>query len=167
VLLVPVLRMLFWTITCFTLGHSITLSLATLGFLGLPPALTEFAIAASILVVAVELAHGEQAPPSLLRRTPWALAVGFGLLHGLGFAGALAEIGLPQEEIPLALFGFNVGIELGQLAFVGGVLAALRWLRPLVRQGPAWLSRVPAYGIGSLAAYWCFERAAAWLGSVV
>jgi len=160
VLLVPGTRMLIWTVTSFTVGHSVTLSLAALGFLGLPAAPVELAIAATILVLAVELAKGERAKPSLLRRAPWAVAAGFGLLHGLGFAGALAEIGLPQEEIPLALFAFNVGIELGQLLFVGLVLVARPAARAAARRGPSWLGRVPAYTIGSLAAYWCFERVA-------
>lgn len=161
VLLVPQPRMLIWTVTSFTVGHSVTLSLAALGFVGLPAAPVELAIAATILVLAVELAHGERATPSLLRRFPWAVAAGFGLLHGLGFAGALAEVGLPQEEIPLALLAFNVGIEAGQLLFVAAVLAAKPFFRVLARGGPAWLARIPAYAIGSLAAYWCFERVAA------
>jgi hydrogenase/urease accessory protein HupE len=160
VLLVPGRRLLVWTVTAFTVGHSITLSLAVLGFLGLPPKLVELSIAITILVLAVELARGEEAPASWLRRFPWAMAGLFGLLHGLGFAGALVEVGLPQEEIPLALFVFNVGIELGQLAFVAVVLAALVGIRPLARRGPVWLTRVPAYGIGSLAAYWCLDRVA-------
>lgn len=161
VLLVPSTRMLIWTVTSFTVGHSVTLSLAALGFLGLPAAPVELAIAGTILVLAVELARGERAKPSLLRRAPWAVAAGFGLLHGLGFAGALAEIGLPQEEIPLALFAFNVGIELGQLLFVAVVLVVRPAARAAARRGPAWLGRIPAYAIGSLAAYWCFERTAA------
>jgi hypothetical protein len=114
----------------------------------------------SILVLAVELARGEDAPPSPLRRLPWAMAGLFGLLHGFGFAGALAEVGLPAAEIPLALLFFNLGIEVGQLVFVAAVLAAQWALRPLAAHGPWWLARVPAYGIGSFAAWWCFERAA-------
>jgi hydrogenase/urease accessory protein HupE len=167
VLLIHVGRTLFWTVTCFTLGHSVTLSLAILGVIGLPSGLVEIAIAASILLLAVELARGDAAERSrddaaersLLRRAPWAMAALFGLVHGLGFAGALAEAGLPQEEIPLALFSFNVGIELGQLAFVLAVLLARRWLRPLYALGPDWLARAPAYGIGTLAAYWIYQRA--------
>jgi hydrogenase/urease accessory protein HupE len=160
VLLVPSHRRLVWTITAFTVGHSVTLSLAVLGFLGLSSRPAELVIALSILVLAVELARGEGARPSRLRRFPWAMAALFGLFHGLGFAGALVEVGLPDEEIPLALLSFNVGIELGQLVFVAAVLLARPLLRPLAARGPAWLARVPAYGIGSLAAYWCFERAA-------
>jgi hydrogenase/urease accessory protein HupE len=163
VLLVRGRRMLVWTVSAFTVGHSVTLSLAVLGFLGLPSRLVEVAIAVSILVLAVELARGEDAPPSPLRRVPWAMAALFGLLHGFGFAGALVEVGLPEVEIPLALLFFNLGIEVGQLVFVAAVLAAQWALRPLVAQGPPWLARVPAYGIGSFAAWWCFERAAVFL----
>jgi hypothetical protein len=85
----------------------------------------------------------------------------FGLLHGLGFAGALAEVGLPQTEIPLALFSFNFGIEIGQLVFVAVVLASKRLLGPLLLRLPHWIELVPLYAMGSLAAFWCFERAAA------
>ncbi len=160
-LLVHGVRMLVLTVTSFTIGHSITLSLAALGFVSFPSRVIELAIAASILVLAVELARGPLAEGSLLRRRPWAVALLFGLLHGLGFASALAEVGLPAEEIPLALLSFNAGIELGQLVFVAAVLLARPALQPLAARGPAWLVRLPAYGIGSLAAYWCMERAAA------
>jgi hydrogenase/urease accessory protein HupE len=160
VLLVRSRRMLVWTVSAFTLGHSVTLSLAVLGFLGLPSRLVEILIAVSILVLAVELARGEDAPPSPLRRLPWAMAGLFGLLHGFGFAGALAEVGLPEAEIPLALLFFNLGIEVGQLVFVAAVLAAQWALRPLTAHAPPWFARVPAYGIGSFASWWCFERAA-------
>jgi hydrogenase/urease accessory protein HupE len=163
VLLLRGARPLLWTITAFTLGHSATLSLAALGAIALPSRPVELAIAASILVLAVELAEGERERRSLLRRAPWAMAAGFGLLHGLGFAGALAEAGLPQEEVPLALCSFNVGIELGQLAFVLAVVSLRRALRPLAAAGPAWLARAPAYGIGTLAAYWICERSLALL----
>lgn len=163
VLLVHGTRRLLWTITAFTVGHSVTLSLAALGAIGLPSRLVEVAIAGSILVLAVELAEGDGARPSLLRRWPWVMAALFGLLHGLGFAGALMEAGLPQQEIPLALLSFNVGIELGQLAFVSLVVGARRVLRPVLSGGPAWLARAPAYGIGTLAAYWIYERTLAFL----
>jgi hydrogenase/urease accessory protein HupE len=157
VLLVPDRRMLIWTVTSFTVGHSVTLSLAALGFVGLPQGPVEFAIAVTILVLAVELASGGERR-SLLRRVPWAVAAGFGLLHGLGFAGALAEIGLPQEEIPMALFSFNVGIELGQLSFVAAVVLLRPIATSLARRGPAWLGKLPAYTMGTLAAFWCFDR---------
>jgi len=161
-LLVPAARPLAKTITAFTLGHSITLSLAVLRLTSLPGRPLEVAIALSVLVLAVELTRDCEAP-TLMRRYPWGMALTFGLLHGLGFAGALREVGLPQGEIPLALFSFNCGIEAGQLLFVGSMLLA----RPLIQRVrqllPAWTGQVPAYVMGSLAAFWCFERAAALL----
>jgi hydrogenase/urease accessory protein HupE len=158
VLLVSGRRALLLAVTAFSVGHSVTLSLAALGFLGIPPALAELAIAASILALAVELVPGRGGSP--LRRRPWAAAGLFGLVHGLGFAGALAELGLPQGEIPLALVSFNAGIELGQLVFVAGLLAAGAALRPVRRRLPDRLAWAPAYALGSAAAFWCFERAA-------
>ncbi len=152
------------SITAFTLGHSVTLALATLGFVRVNPALSELAIAASVVVLALELLR--PSPHSLLRRRPWLMALAFGLLHGLGFAGALAEVGLPAGEIPQALLAFNLGIELAQLLLVAGcLLLAWAWRRSEVRPLPAALVRmVPAYGIGTLAAFWCLERTAAlWL----
>ena len=153
---VPLLK----TVTAFTVGHSVTLSLAVLGFVAFPSGLVELAIAGSIFVLGAELAQAPGGAPSRLRRFPWAMAWAFGLLHGFGFAGALAEIGLPSGEIPLALFAFNVGIELGQLAFIGLVLAAWRLVVRVQVPLPPWSSALPAYGIGCLAAYWCIERAA-------
>lgn len=153
-------RPLLMTVTAFTLGHSVTLSLAVLGFVAFPSGLVELAIAGSIFVLGAELAHGPDAPPGRLRRFPWLMAGAFGLLHGFGFAGALAEVGLPSGEIPLALFAFNVGIELGQLAFIGLVLAAWRLVVRAEVPLPSWSSALPAYGVGCLAAYWCIERAA-------
>ena len=162
-LLVSTSRLLVQTITAFTLGHSLTLSAAALHVASVPSRPVEVLIAASVLTLAVELArHGDR--PTLLRRFPWAMAVAFGLLHGFGFAGALAEAGLPAGEVPLALVCFNAGIEAGQLAFVGVVLAAggaLRWLLPAL----ATRSLRPAvYAMGICSAFWCFERIAAWLG---
>ena len=154
-------RRLVATITAFTVGHSVTLSLAVLGVVAFSPRWVEVAIAGSLLALAAELARPASSAPSPMGRRPWTLALAFGLLHGFGFAGALAEAGLPVGEIPLALFAFNAGIEAGQLVFVVGVLL----LRPMVERlavgGPAWLTRAPVYAMGSLAAYWCFERGAA------
>lgn len=150
-------RNLVWTITAFTVGHSITLSLVTLGFFEYPVALVEFLIALSIFMLALELARKEGA--GLFRRYPWWLAGGFGLLHGMGFAGALAEVGLPQAELPLALLFFNIGIELGQLAFIGVIMALWELLRRLPRANAAILRPVPVYALGSLSAMWCIERA--------
>jgi hydrogenase/urease accessory protein HupE len=161
-LLVSASRLLVKTITAFTLGHSVTLSAAALGLATVPSRPIEVLIAVSVLTLAVELARDTD-EPTLLRRFPWAMAIAFGLLHGFGFAGALAEAGLPSGQIPLALVSFNAGIEMGQLAFVGTVLAAgiaLRRSLPLV----ATLSSRPAvYAMGILSAYWCLERIAVWL----
>jgi len=131
VLLVGWGRSLAWTITAFTAGHSVTLALASLGLVHVPQAPIEAAIALSIYFLAVELTNAYLGQQTLTQKAPWAVAAGFGLLHGLGFAGALAEVGLPTAEIPLALFSFNVGIELGQLAFVGAVLLVAAGLSKL------------------------------------
>ena len=160
VLLVRSRRSLLLTVTAFTLGHSLTLALAVLGIVHVPTAPVEVAIAVSILLLAAELSRRGEAPDSWFAR-PAALALPFGLLHGLGFAGALAEIGLPEAEIPLALFSFNVGIEVGQLFVVALALGIGAALRPLAPRLPLWSGRVPAYAIGSLAGFWVFERAAA------
>ena len=154
-------RRLLWTITAFTLGHSATLSLAVLGFVHIPPRPVEALIACSIFVVAVELTREAQGHTLWVGRVPWAMAFAFGLLHGLGFAGALAQIGLPAHEIPLALVSFNSGIEVGQLLFVGLVLAARAALGLLPAPWPKAGALIPAYTIGSLAAFWVFERVTA------
>jgi hydrogenase/urease accessory protein HupE len=161
VLLARGTRRLLWTVTAFTAGHSVTLSLAALGVVRFPTAPIEVAIAGTILALAVELARPDTSTSeSMLRRRPWAVAFAFGLLHGFGFAGALAEVGLPQEEIPVALFSFNVGIELGQVAFVAVVLAVRRLLAPALAGAPAWLVRAPVTAMGALAVYWCLDRGA-------
>lgn len=157
-LLVPERRALVKTVTAFTAGHSVTLSLAALGYTAFPAGAIEALIALTILALAIELA---QPRPSLLRRYPWAMAFVFGLLHGLGFAGALQEVGLPSGEIPAALLAFNLGIETGQLLFIALVLGLRRLAAPLIAASPAYLARLPVYVMGSLAAYWMFERAAA------
>ena len=159
-LLVPLGRSLLQTITAFTLGHSLTLSAAILGWVTVPQAPIEIAIAASIAIVAAELAARADGHRSGLSRRPWAMALTFGFLHGLGFAGALAGIGLPVGDIPLALFAFNLGIEIGQLVWIAG-FAALGGLMALVgTRTPLWAARAAAYGIGSVAALWCLERIA-------
>jgi hypothetical protein len=142
----------------------VTLTLASLGWANMPQAPVEVLIAGSIFVLAVELARGRDAPPTVVRRYPWVMAFLFGLLHGLGFAGALREIGLPPDDLPLALFSFNVGIELGQLAFVAVVLAAGFLLRRLIARRPAWADQVPIYAMGCLSAYWVLARLEAALG---
>jgi hydrogenase/urease accessory protein HupE len=158
-LLVAGRRRLIQTITAFTLGHSVTLSLAALGLTRVAPGPVEFAIALSVLMLALEVARPVSDPPGAMRRRPWLVASTFGLLHGMGFAGALTQVGLPGEEIPLALFSFNIGIEFGQIVFVLGVLLAARLARGLVDRLPPWRSRGVAYAIGSMATFWCLERA--------
>lgn len=164
VLLIGRGRRLLWTVTAFTLGHSVTLALAVLGFVKFPPQPIEAAIALSIYLLAAELARRNADRKILMDRMPWIVAGGFGLPHGLGFAGALEQVGLPQDEISLALFAFNVGIELGQLAFVALVLLTWAALRAIPLEWPCWAPRAPAYGIGSLAAYGFFERVANSIG---
>jgi hypothetical protein len=156
-LLVHGIGRLIATITAFTGAHSITLAAATLGFVNVPSAPTEATIALSILFVATELAR-RGAAPTLTMRFPWAVAFTFGLLHGFGFAGALSEVGLPAHAIPLALLFFNVGVELGQLAFIATVLTGAWALRRIALEPPAWAPRLAAYVIGSVAAFWVFER---------
>ena len=163
-LLVRDRRTLAWTITAFTAGHSVTLTLATLGFVRFPQSVAETAIALSIVLLAAELLRegdGVDAPPpaSWIRRRPWAMAFTFGMLHGLGFAGALSEVGLPPSEIPMALLTFNVGIEIGQLGFVLFVLLLARLARPLLASLPPRAVRIPAWGIGCVAAFWFWSRA--------
>ena len=163
-LLVRGLRSLVFTLTSFTLGHSLTLSLAALGIVRFPVNLAELGIAFSILVLAVELTRPAARRGFCGRRPAFGAGL-FGLLHGMGFAGALAETGLPLREVPAALLGFNVGVELGQLAFVLLVLLAgalLRRLAPYAGSGRVRLASV--YMLGSLAGLWCAERAAAVFG---
>ena len=159
VLLVGWGRSLLWTITSFTAGHSVTLALAALGVVHVPQAPIEAAIALSIYFLAVELTRARKGAPTLTQRAPWAVAAGFGLLHGLGFAGALAEVGLPSAEIPLALFSFNLGIEPGQLAFVGAVFLVATALRKLPVAWPRWAKASLAFGIGTMATFWFLQRA--------
>src|SRR6202158_380161 len=130
ILLVDSRRMLIKTISAFTGAHSITLAFAVLGIVHVAPPLVEALIALSIVLLALELTRAATAPPTLTRRRPWLVAFVFGLLHGLGFAGALAQIGLPADQIGLALCAFNVGVECGQLAFVAGLIVSARCARP-------------------------------------
>ena len=159
-LIVSGARRLLITVTSFTLAHSITLAAATLGVLWVPGPPVEAVIALSILFLASELVKVNRGFPSLTARYPWIVAFTFGLLHGFGFAGALAEVGLPQHEVPLALLMFNVGVELGQLLFIAVILVIVRLSKWLRSEWPAWIRQVPAYGIGSIAALWLIERVA-------
>jgi len=160
VMLVTGVRRLLATITAFTIAHSITLALATLGVIHVPGPPVEATIALSIVFVANEIIARQRGREGLAARQPWLVAFSFGLLHGLGFAGALAEVGLPANAIPLALLFFNVGVEIGQLLFVAAVLATTALVHRLVRPSPLWTTLLPAYAIGGLASYWVFERLA-------
>lgn len=150
--------MLVKTITAFTIAHSITLSGAALGHLSLPQAPVEAVIALSIVFVASELLKLRGDGRRLSQSYPWMVAFAFGILHGFGFAGALKEIGLPQTDVPLALVTFNIGVEAGQLLFVGAVLLAYRLftLAVAVPRSPA--LTVGGYSIGIIAAFWLIER---------
>lgn len=150
---------LITTITAFTIAHSITLGAATLGFVYVPQQPVEAVIALSILFLAVEIIHGQQGRPGYAARWPWLVAFIFGLLHGFGFAGALSEIGLPQQAIPLALVFFNVGVELGQLLFVL-IVIVLSWILHQLKQQKL-LNRAETaiiYSIGGISSFWLFER---------
>jgi len=153
------------TVTAFTVAHSITLAAATLGFVSVPRQPVEACIALSVAFVAAEVVRVRRGNPGVAQRWPWLIAFAFGLLHGLGFAGALSEVGLPQTAIPLALAFFNIGVELGQLAFIVVVLAVIalgRKIAPYLRvRRPAWAWLVLPYAIGSLAAFWVVQRIAA------
>jgi hydrogenase/urease accessory protein HupE len=163
VLLVSGTRRLVWTVTAFTIAHSLSLAAATLGFVHVRQGPVEAVIALSIVFVAVEIVHGARGKPGLTARSPWIVAFVFGLLHGLGFAGALREVGLPQQSIPLALLFFNVGVELGQLLFIACVLPLVALGRRAAARWPLASAEIPAYAIGSVAAWWTLERIAAWL----
>src|SRR4029077_4756822 len=161
-------RKLVGTITAFTVAHSITLAAATLGFVHVPSKPVEATIALSIVFVACEIVHRRQGRSGLTETWPWVIAFSFGLLHGLGFASALREVGLPQNAIPLALLFFNVGVEVGQLLFISFVTAvitvAVYAARKLSRSNVtpqsaiAWCENISAYAIGAVAAFWLIER---------
>ena len=162
VLIVRRRRMLLWTITAFTIAHSITLSLATLGVVDVPGPPVEAMIALSILLLASEIVRSQFGQASMTAQWPWVVAFSFGLLHGFGFAGALTQIGLPHGDIPLALFTFNLGVEVGQLIFIAailGLLAAAGRFKPapMVQRRALFAT---TYGIGALAAFWFIERLA-------
>ena len=149
-------RLLLGTITAFTLAHSATLALAVLGVVSPHARAVEAIIALSVLLLAVELAQGQR--DSLLWRRPWLFALVCGLLHGLGFAGALAGVGLPPDRIPEALLLFNLGVELGQLALVAAALAIGALASRLALERARALERPLIYGLGGLAAWWVIER---------
>lgn len=153
-------RVLLITITSFTIAHSITLALATLGVMQAPGPPIEAAIALSILLLACEIVRLQRGEVSLTARRPWVVAFSFGLLHGFGFAGALTDVGLPQSDVPLALLAFNVGVEIGQLIFIAGVLSVVVLAKRFNLSSSAGRYALPVaiYGVGTLAAFWFFER---------
>lgn len=152
------------TVSAFTLSHSVTLTAATLGWVHVPPPPVEATIALSIVFVASEIVRGRklapEAEPGIAARAPWVVAFAFGLLHGLGFAGGLAEAGLPEVHIPLALLFFSLGVEVGHFLFVGAVVAVVAALRRLAPPFPAWVELVPPYAIGTVAMFWVYQRIA-------
>ena len=150
-------RKLVKAITAFTVAHSITLTCATLHWVTLPSRPVEAMIAVSIVMVAAEVVRMERGETSLAIARPWIVAFVFGLLHGFGFAGALVELGLPEGDIPLALLAFNIGVELGQLAFIAVLLSAVYAIRRLVAI-PHAATVAAAYAIGIVATFWCAQR---------
>jgi hydrogenase/urease accessory protein HupE len=151
-------RALFGTITAFTLAHSLTLALATLGVAAPPLPPLNAAIALSILFLGPEIVRAWRGETSLTLRRPWLVAFLFGLLHGFGFASGLASTDLARGELLQALLWFNLGVEAGQLAFVGLLVALQRSCARLEFRWPAWAARVPGYGIGACGAFWTIER---------
>jgi len=152
--------MLIKTVSAFTLAHSVTLAAATLGYARVPVRPVEAAIALSILFLGPEIVRVWRGETSFTIRHPWIVAFAFGLLHGFGFASGLASLGLPRSEIPLALLLFNLGVEIGQLAFVLLMLGLERALRALGVRWPRWAELLPGYSVGTLGAYWMFQRVA-------
>ena len=156
--------MLLKTITSFTLAHSITLGIATLGFARVPALPLNAVIALSILFLGPEIVRVWRGETSFTIRHPWVVAFAFGLMHGFGFASGLTAMGLPTNEIPLALLFFNVGVELGQIAFVLFVLALVRSFRALEIRWPRWAELLPGYAVGTLGAFWFIQRTVILLG---
>ena len=150
--------MLVKTITAFTIAHSITLAAATLGWVGVPERAVNAAIALSIVFLGVEIIKLRRGEAGLTARHPWVVSFGFGLLHGFGFSSALTKLGLPQDSIIMALLAFNVGVELGQIAFVF-VVIAVQWAHRMmdVRFSRSF-DPIPAYAIGSIATFWFLGR---------
>jgi hydrogenase/urease accessory protein HupE len=158
--------MLLKTITAFTVAHSITLAIATLGYANAPVIPLNAAIALSILFLGPEIVRSWRGEMSFTIRHPWVVAFAFGLLHGFGFAGALTGAGLPRADLAVALLTFNIGVEIGQIAFVLLVVLLERSFRQLEISWPPWLARAPGYLIGSAGAFWTFQRTAILFGVV-
>jgi len=151
-LLSPKLKPLLWQVTAFTLAHSVTLALGVLGIIALPGRVVEPIIALSIAVVAIENLFRSEVSP-----WRWAAVFGFGLIHGMGFAGVLSEVGLPREQLGAALLCFNVGVELGQLAVIALAFAATKWCADRVWYGP-WVRRPACLLIALAGVVWTVER---------
>lgn len=171
--LLYILAMLFlvkgWTrvvamLSAFTATHSVTLTAAALGWVHVPQPPVEACIALSIVFVAREVVETQRGRPGLTARWPWVVAFTFGLMHGFGFAGALAEVGLPTRAIPVALLFFNVGVEIGQLVFVAAALGTMALARRMSGRWPRWAEAVPSYAIGGVAMFWVIDRVAALIG---
>ncbi len=156
--------MLLKTVTAFTVAHSITLAVATLGYAEVPVLPLNAAIALSILFLGPEIVRSWRGETSVALRHPWAVAFAFGLLHGFGFASALTSAGLPRHELPLALVTFNVGVELGQIGFIALMLALDRSFHILEIRWPRWARVLPGYTVGSLGAFWTVQRVTLLLG---
>ncbi len=156
--------MLVKTISAFTVAHSITLTIATLGYASVPADPLNAAIALSILFLGLEVVRAWRGETSLTIRQPWMVAFAFGLLHGFGFASGLTTMGLPRSDIPMALLMFNVGVEAGQLLFVLLILCLERAFRVLQVRWPRLVEALPAYTVGSLGAYWTIQRVVILLG---
>lgn len=151
-------KKLVWTITAFTFSHSLTLALAALGYIDVPQQAVEAIIALSILLLAVEAVELRRGREGMTSRYPWMVSGGFGLIHGLGFAGALGELGLPKEDITVSLLFFNVGVEIGQLFFVVAWFLLLATLRSLRFRPTPQLALAGNYALGILSAVWFLER---------
>lgn len=156
--------MLLKTITAFTIAHSITLAIATLGYANAPMVLLNAGIALSILFLGPEIARSWRGQTSFTIRNPWVVAFAFGLLHGFGFASALTSAGLPRSDLPLALLSFNFGVEIGQVSFVALVLLLERSFRVLEIRWPRFAEVLPGYTVGSLGAFWTIQRIVILLG---
>jgi hydrogenase/urease accessory protein HupE len=156
--------MLLKTITAFTIAHSITLAIATLGYANAPMVLLNAGIALSILFLGPEIVRSWRGETSFTIQHPWVVAFAFGLLHGFGFASALTNAGLPRTELPLALLSFNVGVEIGQVSFVALVLLLERSFRVLEIRWPRFAKPIPGYTVGSLGALWTIQRVVILLG---
>jgi len=156
--------MLLKTVTAFTVAHSITLAAATLGYAEVPVVPLNAAIALSILFLGPEIVRTWRGETSFTIRHPWIVAFAFGLLHGFGFASALTSAGLPRQDLPVALVSFNLGVEFGQLGFIGLILALERSFRVLEVRWPRWAQALPGYAVGSLGAFWTVQRVALLLG---